>query len=306
MNKITLVRNINARTSFNSSYLEPIFSEYFNLVEFDSNVNYHKLDTVFVTNCWDSVRPTSWVLPLYDQGYKVLIDNLPEVRIAHSLPDAYTLFNKNWFWYNESLLFKDLNYDSYIPDRTYEKTALMLIRRVTNNRTKLVNALKTRLDNFLYSYVGKNVFIEGDSTTDTMDVEQRYFNPDWYNRTCFSLVVESLVQRTDFITEKTFKPIAFKHPFMVFGQIDTLSNLHKLGFETFNNLFDESYDKISDVNKKIDKLIENIDNYRNRPFDSYTLGKLNHNYNLFYNTGLVLSKFKEEIIRPMIEYAEST
>ena len=139
-----------------------------------------------------------------------------------------------------------------------------------------------------------------------MNVEQRYFNPNWYNKTCFSLVVESLVHGTDFITEKTFKPIAFKHPFMVFGQIDTLSNLHKLGFETFNNLFDESYDKISDVNKKIDKLIENIDNYSNRPFDSYTLSKLNHNYNLFYNTELVLSKFKEEIIHPIIEYAEST
>ena len=51
-------------------------------------------------------------------------------------------------------------------------------------------------------------------------------------------------RRYGFITEKTFRPIAHGHPFIVMGNNNILKTLHNLGFETFGSLWDESYDTI--------------------------------------------------------------
>ena len=42
-----------------------------------------------------------------------------------------------------------------------------------------------------------------------------------------------------FITEKTFKPIMYGHPFIVLGNPGIMSQLESWGFMTFNNLFDQ-------------------------------------------------------------------
>jgi len=49
-----------------------------------------------------------------------------------------------------------------------------------------------------------------------------------------------------FITEKTYRPIYFKHPFIVLGVSGTLAGLKQYGFKTFSPYFDESYDDIAD------------------------------------------------------------
>ena len=46
-----------------------------------------------------------------------------------------------------------------------------------------------------------------------------------------------------FLTEKTFKPISLKMPFIVIGQPGTLARLKELGYETFSEFWDESYDQ---------------------------------------------------------------
>jgi len=51
-------------------------------------------------------------------------------------------------------------------------------------------------------------------------------------------------RRYGFITEKTFRPMACGHPFIVLGNNNILKTLHDLGFETFGSLWDESYDKV--------------------------------------------------------------
>jgi hypothetical protein len=49
-----------------------------------------------------------------------------------------------------------------------------------------------------------------------------------------------------FISEKTFRVLASSRPFIIIGQKNTLKNLHSLGFRTFNNIIDESYDDADD------------------------------------------------------------
>jgi hypothetical protein len=47
-------------------------------------------------------------------------------------------------------------------------------------------------------------------------------------------------------SEKIYRSIQHKLPFMVYSKKDYLKYLQALGFRTFNNLFDESYDDIED------------------------------------------------------------
>ena len=49
-----------------------------------------------------------------------------------------------------------------------------------------------------------------------------------------------------FFSEKTYKPIMLRKPFIILGQHRSLETLRDLGFKTFAPYIDESYDQISD------------------------------------------------------------
>jgi hypothetical protein len=52
-------------------------------------------------------------------------------------------------------------------------------------------------------------------------------------------------QETVFLSEKVFKPIACQHPFVILGNKGSLKELKKLGYKTFHDLIDESYDNLN-------------------------------------------------------------
>jgi hypothetical protein len=67
----------------------------------------------------------------------------------------------------------------------------------------------------------------------------------YYKDTYFSIVSETTSDRFGigrFFTEKIFKPIALRHPFLICGTDKTLEALRQLGYKTFSGLIDESYD----------------------------------------------------------------
>jgi hypothetical protein len=53
--------------------------------------------------------------------------------------------------------------------------------------------------------------------------------------------------RSFYPTEKTWRPLICQTPFLMLGPRDFLSNLRKLGFRTFNQWWDESYDQDADL-----------------------------------------------------------
>lgn len=298
MNKINLVLHPKEYTSFKITYLRPLFNLYFNITIFDESVNYPN-KTLFVTG--QSFDKT-WARILHKSGHKVIVDNLWDIEKVTT--DFYTLYNKNWYWYNESLWYQSLGYNTYAPNRNYSKLAFMPINRKKSYRDLLVNKLSSRLNQFIYSY---NSELEGDNKTGVN--WQRYFNPNWYDSTYFSLVVETKVRAsvagTVFISEKTYKPIALQHPFLVYGPPNILTSLRDNGFVTYENLFDESYDQLTDIDAKVTAMLDNVDNFKQVSYDSLTLDKIQHNYNHFFNKSLIVNKIKQEIIDPLIEYAET-
>lgn len=70
---------------------------------------------------------------------------------------------------------------------------------------------------------------------------------DIYNKTWYSLVCETRGNGNNlFFTEKLAKPLIAGRIFVLFGQHKQLHYLKQLGFKTFDNIIDESYDSESD------------------------------------------------------------
>ena len=82
-----------------------------------------------------------------------------------------------------------------------------------------------------------------------------------YNQTYFTLVSETNQDNTDgqdlfFITDKFLKPTAMGSPTVIISTPGYLKKLRKYGFETWGNLWDESYDEEPDFEKRVSKVID--------------------------------------------------
>jgi hypothetical protein len=99
-----------------------------------------------------------------------------------------------------------------------------------------------------------------------------------------------------FITEKTYRAIANGHIFLICGQHKTLRHLQKNGFQTFDDLFDESYDDIISFAKRWEIIKKNLQLWigmaesAKRDYYKKSFHKLVHNQNLLYGRS-----FKNEI-----------
>jgi hypothetical protein len=79
----------------------------------------------------------------------------------------------------------------------------------------------------------------------------------WFNSQIPEELVKDYPNTPLKITEKTWRALFF-HPFIVLGCPYTLRYLKGLGFKTFPEFFDESYDEIEDVRGRYDAVLNNI------------------------------------------------
>ncbi len=71
------------------------------------------------------------------------------------------------------------------------------------------------------------------------------------------------------ITEKTYKSVACKKPFIAFSTPRMLVDFRALGFKTFNPYIDESYDVETDNKKRINMIVDEITRICNLPPQEY-------------------------------------
>lgn len=96
-------------------------------------------------------------------------------------------------------------------------------------------------------------------------------------------------ERKCHLTEKIFKPIVSRMPFVLVGPAHNLEYLRSYGFRTFGRWFDERYDAIEDPILRmtaVADLIEEICGYSDQDLEMMLREMtpvLNHNYNLFYS-----------------------
>ena len=90
----------------------------------------------------------------------------------------------------------------------------------------------------------------------------------------------------------------YGHPFIMYGQPRSLEYLKTLGFKTFPNIFDESYDTITDTNKRQEKIIEQIQKMPTAQCKEI----VQHNFELFWNRDIVTKKITEEVMKPILNF----
>lgn len=130
-------------------------------------------------------------------------------------------------------------------------------------------------------------------------------SPKIYENSWYSIINETWVNakfgnNLNSITEKTAKCFMAKRVFVCFSLPEHLSKIHDLGFETFHEIIDESYDKETNVNKRIKMACEQLLWLsKTNPLDVYKKAKpiLEHNYNQ-----MKILKNMENDLKKFIDY----
>ena len=127
----------------------------------------------------------------------------------------------------------------------------------------------------------------------------------FYNDSLIHVIAETNFY-TDIIhiTEKTLKPIMYKQPFIFVGPRHSIRYLKNMGFKTFGDLWDESYDEEEDHNKRMNMVLDllqklsNLSNSEKFAISGICFSIVNHNYNLLQD------KHWEELTNLVEKYGE--
>ena len=109
-----------------------------------------------------------------------------------------------------------------------------------------------------------------------------------YENSCLSIISETEFHRIpdgyQWITEKTWRTIANRHPFVMASSPGTLAKLKSFGFRTFENYMVESeYDQILDNSTRLQAIATNVEYFMNtyqQNINSIT-NDVEHNFQLF-------------------------
>lgn len=185
----------------------------------------------------------------------------------------------------------------------------LLLGESNDNKDLLHEAINNHpvLDKTFLTYFGKdtnrgywsnNVVRPQKHTAETIGPLAERFNtqircsdlidPEIYNQTYYTAMIETTIHN-DFamFSEKEAKPIVAQRPFIVFGAWRQLEAFRSLGFKTFFEVIDESYDLIEDKTERWQKALDSMLALTEKdPVDVYEQLKdvLLHNKNHFENS----------------------
>ena len=124
------------------------------------------------------------------------------------------------------------------------------------------------------NWIRENDYLEDGYVSYPPDLTLDYtdFNDNWaYHKICtdhydtsfFSIVNESQYGTYShcYLTEKTWKAIFNFNPVIIVGANHSLKYLKERGFDTFGDIFDESYDEIEDGNERLDRILNTVGNF---------------------------------------------
>jgi hypothetical protein len=93
-------------------------------------------------------------------------------------------------------------------------------------------------------------------------------------------------ESTLFLSEKIFKPMIFFQPFVAFARPGIIKLLQDLGYKTFGNYIDESYDSVEDDKERLYAAVHSVKKFIELPQEQLTSQMIEmcpifeHNYNM--------------------------
>lgn len=191
------------------------------------------------------------------------------------------------------------NFPKNICEKTKNKLRYKKLICLNNydkrHRTEIVKLLTPYQKDIYYSYRAKGIFLKKDPIKEYNGVRDGKFlrNQDsppyrvvstayaWVATETLFQTSESPTQGggyngwgdnidhqyevTGFFTEKTFKAFYFELPIFMVGLRNSYAHLQQLGFETFPEIFDESFDTITDDAERMKRLKSSLVSYLETP-----------------------------------------
>jgi hypothetical protein len=174
---------------------------------------------------------------------------------------------------NETDCTWSLNYDAELANSVYKVL-------VENN----LNYNKEDFISFLKKYAKIPDAVSFSRVLNTTHYDGVPFDRKLYANTSLSVISESETDsRHVWITEKTWRAILNKHPFLIIGQPYTLRHLQNLGYRTFENYLPYRYDNIENFLKRNEAICKNLqwlkENWSQLDFKKISKD-IEYNYNL--------------------------
>ena len=198
---------------------------------------------------------------LFYWRYGVVWDGVAQSRVdPHQQPRSrrFTLLNRTHKWWRSTIT-AYLKYEG-ILDSAYWSYGMVDIGDLYNNNPIRL-ALFPGLEQYMKKFLDSAPYV-----CDELSVDDH--NRHWllaehlYADSYCSLITETLYDAEQsggaFITEKTFKAILNGHPFVIFGCPNTLATLRQLGYRTFDQAIDNSYDLEQDNTERFRLTVESI------------------------------------------------
>ena len=192
--------------------------------------------------------------------YKTRIDDLNiQLNDAHDLKPSYLCLN------GRPDVHRYLTLHYLIKNKLFDKGYISFLNRygqITN---------KTNWDNFMNivgdtSAILKRIFFDRkllllDKSDNELARNDRDHSFHLYDNTSISLVTETYCDndKGTFITEKTWKPIANCHIPIYIGGTQILNHLREKGYDTFDDVVDNSYENENDYVLRIQRAIKALE-----------------------------------------------
>jgi hypothetical protein len=210
---------------------------------------------------------------------------------------TFLMFNRRWLSHPHRTLFLYHAYKNKLLDDFYMSFSKTDVDHNANYST----VVGGHWGNFSDDPIDENILIEiekrlplildtEDLVTSSLMFEQFETTRQFYEKSFISIVSETYFDNNILhLTEKTFKPMIYKHPFIILGPSNFLLKLKELGFKTFDNVWDESYDQTHDHRERFHRIIQLVESISKKTFEEKKellvkcLPSIEHNFNLLKN-----------------------
>jgi hypothetical protein len=261
-----------------------------------SDINVYGFDSFEASFCkeCDMLKKIGYSNTFLDE--KIRTDNLNKVR-----PKRFIFKNANprehRLYFAAELASRNLLDKSYyswlnryfVPSTENFENILERFCNDSSRNQDLKSAIKTFIK-------GSPYIIDFNADTINEKMNQRLMIPKHFANSYFTFVTETTYENSNsenvlFLTEKIYQPIVQYHPFIVAACPGTLSFMKSNGYQTFPELFDETYDEVECVKERSSIILDNIEKVSNMPveqlneiyYDKSFQQKLIENKNNFFS-----------------------
>jgi hypothetical protein len=198
---------------------------------------------------------------VYFFSFHIIYSHYDNIYVQEEISPNLELRNNKFLSLNKQTRTHRLQLVDYLIEKNLLKTSIVSCDKLELHSLNENSILDLELKRLPPSTINRLYDILPLILDDTNNRKHLQNPLKFYQNSYWSLIGERDFYSDEYLgwTEKVLKSILFYHPFIVIGLPHTLHSLKQLGFKTFNNIIDESYDSIEDPDERFKQIKLQID-----------------------------------------------